>query len=247
MKRYSIVLVIFAVIFLALSPKTYSQVFKKKNKRAKTEIPTVMLSTNQDTISYIIGADIAKNFKNNGIEINLSSLIEGLKAGHNGYDTLFSVQQIQNIMMEWQQKEMKKQEELAKENIEKNKKLGQDFLDANKAKDGVIVTESGLQYKIIKQGEGESPSATDIVKVHYKGTLIDGTQFDSSYDRGEPTQFPLNRVIKGWTEGLQLMKPGAHFIFYIPSELAYGDHKTGNIPEASTLIFEVELLEVIKQ
>lgn len=127
-----------------------------------------------------------------------------------------------------------------------NKAAGESFLEANKALDGVQVTESGLQYKVVKMGKGAKPSATDKVKVHYHGTLIDGTVFDSSIDRGEPITFALNQVIPGWTEGVQLMPVGSKFTFYIPYELAYGDRETGTIKPYSALIFEVELLGIEK-
>jgi FKBP-type peptidyl-prolyl cis-trans isomerase FklB len=125
-----------------------------------------------------------------------------------------------------------------------NKIAGENFLEANKAVAGVKVTESGLQYKVTKMGKGKKPSATDKVKVHYHGTLIDGTVFDSSVQRGEPIVFPLNQVIPGWTEGLQLMPVGSKFTFYIPQELAYGSHETGAIKPFSALVFEVELLGI---
>jgi hypothetical protein len=121
---------------------------------------------------------------------------------------------------------------------------GKVFLEKNASQPGVITTDSGLQYKVITAGEGVSPKATDLVKVHYHGTLIDGTVFDSSVDRGQPTSFALNQVIKGWTEGLQTMKPGGKTIFYIPSDIAYGARSVGSIPANSTLIFEVELIRV---
>lgn len=118
------------------------------------------------------------------------------------------------------------------------------YLEENAVKDGVTVTDTGLQYEVVEAGEGKSPAATDIVEVHYKGTLIDGTQFDSSYDRGQPALFPLNRVIAGWTEGVQLMQEGAKYEFVIPSDLAYGAYGQGDIPGGATLIFEVELIRV---
>ena len=127
-----------------------------------------------------------------------------------------------------------------------NKAAGEAFLEANKAVEGVQVTESGLQYKVVKMGKGKKPSATDRVKVHYHGTLIDGTVFDSSVERGKPTEFGLQQVIPGWTEGLQLMPVGSKFTFYIPQELAYGDRETGSIKPFSTLIFEVELISIEK-
>jgi len=131
--------------------------------------------------------------------------------------------------------------------IEKNKKEGEAFLDENKKKDGVQVTASGLQYKVIQMGNGEKPTETSTVKVHYKGTLIDGKEFDSSYKRNQPAEFPLNQVIKGWTEGLQLMPVGSKFEFYIPYNLAYGEEgREPVIPPASVLIFEVELLDIVK-
>jgi FKBP-type peptidyl-prolyl cis-trans isomerase FkpA len=120
------------------------------------------------------------------------------------------------------------------------------FLAENVKKEGVVATTSGLQYQVITEGEGKKPLATDTVEVHYKGTLIDGTEFDSSYARGESVSFPLNRVITGWTEGVQLMAEGSKFKFYIPSELAYGERSTGEIPANSTLIFEVELIKVVQ-
>ena len=137
-----------------------------------------------------------------------------------------------------------KQEEKAKVESEKSKVEGEKYLTENAKKEGVMVTESGLQYEVMSEGEGAKPVATDVVKVHYKGTLLDGTEFDSSYSRNEPTTFPLNRVIPGWTEGLQLMTVGSKYKFTIPSDLAYGDRDLGKIPANSTLIFEVELLEI---
>lgn len=143
---------------------------------------------------------------------------------------------------------MSESEKVRKANMEaaysNNKEAGIAFLEANKAVEGVQVTESGLQYKVVKMGKGKKPSATDRVKVHYHGTLIDGKVFDSSVERGEPATFGLNQVIPGWTEGLQLMPVGSKFTFYIPSELAYGDRETGEIKPFSALIFDVELLSI---
>ena len=139
----------------------------------------------------------------------------------------------------------KKMAEDEKKEAEENVKKGDEFLASNAKKDGIKVLESGLQYKVVSEGKGSQPKAEDRVKVHYKGTLIDGTEFDSSHKRGEPAEFPLNAVIPGWTEGLQLMKEGAKYMFYIPSKLAYGPRATGTIPANSVLVFEVELLEIL--
>lgn len=137
-------------------------------------------------------------------------------------------------------------EQEAAKAAENNIAAGLAFLEENGKKEGVVTTESGLQYEVLEEGEGASPIATDSVTVHYRGTLLDGTEFDSSYSRGEPATFPLNRVIPGWTEGVQLMKEGGKYRFYIPSELAYGQRATGSITPNSTLLFDVELLAVIK-
>ena len=152
-----------------------------------------------------------------------------------------STEDMQAAIEEFQKKQMKEMNAQA----EKNKKAGEEFLAANKKKEGIHVTESGLQYKIIKKGSGKKPKATDTVEVHYKGTLINGEVFDSSYGRGEPTTFPVNRVIKGWQEALTLMSEGSKWEIYVPSDLAYGEKGAGGkIGPNETLIFEVELLKV---
>jgi FKBP-type peptidyl-prolyl cis-trans isomerase len=152
-----------------------------------------------------------------------------------------SDQEMQDAMMSLQKEMQNKAAELGV----KSKKEGEDFLAANKSKEGVKTTASGLQYKVLKEGKGPKPKSTDTVKVHYRGTLLDGTEFDSSYKRGEPVEFPLDQVIKGWTEGLQLMPAGSKYQFWIPANLAYGEPGNRGIPPNSTLIFEVELLEIV--
>lgn len=196
----------------------------------------------RDSVSYVIGADIGKNFKNGGVDVNLDILMFGLIDGMAGVDSLFTPEETQTIIQRFQKEMQEAQAKKLAEEAAKNKELGEKFLMENKTKEGVITTASGLQYKVLREGEGEKPGPSSTVKVNYEGRLIDGTVFDSSYDRGEPISFRLDQVIKGWTEGLQLMNIGSMYEFYIPSELGYGDRSLPNIPAGSTLIFKVELL-----
>ncbi|MBR6333871.1 MAG: FKBP-type peptidyl-prolyl cis-trans isomerase [Bacteroidales bacterium] len=194
--------------------------------------------TTEEKYSYAIGANMGTNLKNDGVSIDTEAYLKGLRDGLAG-NNQFSEQQMQEIFQQLQQMIMDNRNNLA--NAEKA--MGKKFLEDNKNKEGVHVTPSGLQYKVINEGSGPKPTATSEVTVHYKGTLLDGTVFDSTEKSGQPISFPLDRVIPGWTEGLQLMSPGAKYIFYIPSELAYGDQGApGAIPGGATLIFEVELL-----
>jgi FKBP-type peptidyl-prolyl cis-trans isomerase len=211
-------------------------------KSQKTDVPkTYQLTNYTDTISYIIGADVASNLRNNSIEINPDAFMQGFKDNTNEFDTLFTQEEIQAILMNFQQElQTKQQEKMEKESME-NKLKGVEFLEENKKKEGVNVTASGLQYKVVKEGTGRKPLATSTVTVHYEGKLIDGSIFDSSYQRGETISFQLNQVIPGWTEGLQLMSEGSVYELYIPSELGYGDRSIPSIPAGSVLIFKVEL------
>ena len=211
------------------------------------KIEKVKLTTKTDSFSYAIGLDIGKNLKAQSIEVSPAALARGILNATTGEGILFTDEMEKKIMTDFQKQLQEKQKQIQSKEMENSKAAGTEFLARNKMKEGVIETESGLQYKVITKGTGASPIATDTVTVHYKGTLIDGTKFDASYDRGEPATFPLNRVISGWTEGLQLMKEGAKYIFYIPSELGYGERGAGQqIPGGSTLIFEVELIKVSK-
>lgn len=204
------------------------------------------LKTNIDSISYLIGNDIAKDFKTRGIEINADALARGfMDIADTTRGLLIPETEKTRIMTAFQQEMQKKQMDEMMQKAEKNKNEGVTFLAQNKTKPGVKVTASGLQYKIISEGKGKTPLATDSVTVNYKGSLLNGTVFDNSYDRGQPAKFVLNAVIPGWTEGLQLMKEGGKAELYIPAELGYGDRGAGNvIPGGSTLIFEVELVKV---
>jgi FKBP-type peptidyl-prolyl cis-trans isomerase len=226
------------ITFLTLTILISVNVFSQKNK-------TINLKTSEDSISYLIGSDIGHNLMTGGIEYNSEILSQGIKDAKANTDTLvISKQKKDEILGKWQQERMKKQKEEAAKKSEGSKKAGAQFLTLNKNAQGVKELPSGLQYKVIKEGTGPHPKATDKVKVHYHGTLTDGTVFDSSVERGEPISFGLNQVIPGWTEGVQLMTPGSKYIFYIPSNLAYGDREMGKIPAGSTLIFEVELFSI---
>lgn len=195
--------------------------------------------TQDQKVSYAIGANFGTQVKHDGVNLDIESFKQGVIDGLAGQNK-FTDQQMQEIFMQFQQDMQAKQANAANE----AKAAGQKFLEENKKNADVKVTESGLQYKVITMGTGDKPSATSKVTVKYKGTLIDGTVFDSTDNNGgEPISFGLNQVIKGWTEGLQLMPTGSKFIFYIPSELAYGDQGAGGvIPGGATLIFEIELL-----
>ena len=195
-----------------------------------------------DRASYVIGLNLARNFKAQDVPVNPDVVVQGIRDGLAGTSVLTD-EEIQTAMQQFQQDLTAKQEAKRKELAEKNKQEGEAFLAANKAKEGVKTTASGLQYEIVAEGSGEFPKATDEVTVHYKGTLLDGTTFDSSYDRNQPATFTLNQVIPGWTEGVQLVKPGGKIKLYIPSDLGYGDRGAGGVigPNA-VLVFEVELL-----
>jgi len=210
----------------------------------------VDLKTFEDSVSYAIGADIARNFATQKMDINNDAFVNGFMDASadtsSGVEVKINEEEALKVLTKYQQVMTAKRETEANAATMENVIKGQEFLAANKEKDGVKVTASGLQYKVITLGDGAKPKASDKVKVHYKGTLIDGTKFDSSYDRGTPAEFPLGNVIKGWTEGLQLMPVGSKYEFYIPSELAYGQRAPQTIGPNQTLIFEVELLEIVK-
>lgn len=242
------ILTLLLVLSIALPLVTSAQKKTKKCCKHKKECVTAPgMLNNMDTVSYLIGTDIARNFKTKDIELNYDMMFKGMKDGKAGVDTLFTQDELQQILMEWNQRMYQESLKKDQNKATENKASGIAFLAQNKTRSGVIETASGLQYEIIKQGDGETPDENDMVEVNYTGTLIDGTVFDATSRRGQPVEFAVNGVIPGWTEGLQLMKEGAVFKFFIPANLAYGDEKVGTIPPGSTLIFEVELLEVEKK
>lgn len=203
------------------------------------------LETQKDKVSYILGEDIGKSVISEGYELNIDILIDAIrKAAKGESENLMTEQEKSRVMQEWQAEMDAKRSARAKEMGAKAKKEGEIFLQNNRKNENVVETPSGLQYTVMKDGVGPKPKATDKVRVHYHGTLLNGTVFDSSVQRGESIVFPLNQVIAGWTEGVQLMNVGSKYRFFIPADLAYGEQAVGNIPPCSTLIFEVELLGI---
>lgn len=203
------------------------------------------LTNPKQMTSYAIGVNIASSLKRQEVDLDVKALTAGITDGLAGKPALTEDQQ-KAALTELEKNLEAKQEANQKAAAEKNLQAGEAFLAANAKKDGVKTTASGLQYKVIKTGTGATPKLTDVVKVHYHGTLIDGTVFDSSVQRGEPITFPVQGVIPGWTEALQLMKVGDKWQLFIPAKLAYGEHGTGPIGPNSMLIFEVELLGIEK-
>ena len=202
------------------------------------------LMTQKDKLSYAIGIDMGTSLKKNAVDVDPDIVYKGIKDALSGGTRLMTDQEIKDTIQTAQKELMAKQQEKMKAQAEKNKKEGEEFLAGNKMKPGVKTLPSGLQYKVITEGNGKMPKATDTVTVNYKGTLIDGTEFDSSYKRNEPATFPVNGVIKGWTEALQLMKEGSKWELFVPANLAYGERGGGPIGPNAVLIFEVELLSI---
>jgi FKBP-type peptidyl-prolyl cis-trans isomerase len=203
----------------------------------QSNVSKVKMKNEKDSLSYTIGLSIGESFVSSELtDLNYELLIQGMKDQRDSIPAM----ELKEAEMFIQQVMMKKQEAKA----ENDKKSGLDFLAANKSKPGIQTTASGLQYKVVSEGTGAKPTAADRVTVHYHGTLIDGTVFDSSVDRGEPATFGLSQVIPGWTEGLQLMSVGSKYTFYIPQELGYGAQGTGPIKPYSTLVFDVELISI---
>jgi len=199
-----------------------------------------------EKVSYAIGMNIASNMLNQKLEIDADQLAAGLRTKLKGEETLLTDVEMAEVLSAFQQEMQMKQMAEAAAEAAKAEKANTDYLATNAKKEGVVTLDSGLQYKVIKEGSGATPKVDSKVKVHYKGALMDGTVFDSSYDRGEPASFPVNGVIKGWTEALQLMKVGSKWQLVIPADLAYGERGASPaIPANAVLVFDVELLEIL--
>jgi len=207
--------------------------------------PSQLLQTQKDKVSYALGMNLGINLHRQSVEVDPAILTQGLKDALAGGSTQMTDDEARTTLTQLQEELRKKQEAKMQQAGDENKKEGDAFLAANKTKEGVITLPSGLQYKILKAGTGPMPVATDSVVCNYRGTLIDGKEFDSSYKRGQPATFPVNGVIKGWTEALQLMPVGSKWQLFVPSDLAYGARGAGaDIAPNATLIFEVELLSI---
>jgi FKBP-type peptidyl-prolyl cis-trans isomerase FklB len=234
----------------AAKPAPKTPVAKTGAPTTRTAIP-LMLKTQKDKASYAIGLNMGKGMRNDSVDIDPNILLRGMKDGLAGGKTLMTDDEaraamgvLQAELRKKQEEKMRVQEEKMKVLGEANRKEGEAFLAENKTKDGVVTLPSGLQYKILQEGTGPKPTAADSVVCNYKGTLLDNTEFDSSYKRGQPATFQVGRVIKGWSEALQLMPVGSKWQLFIPSELAYGAPGRPGIAPNATLVFEVELMSI---
>jgi FKBP-type peptidyl-prolyl cis-trans isomerase len=218
---------------------------KPATAKSTTAAAPLALKTQKDKFSYAIGMKMGASFKKQSVPVDPAILMRGVKDSMAGGKTALTDEEAQAAIMDVQKEMQGKQQEKMKEASAANKKDGEAFLAANKSKDGVVTLPSGLQYKIEKAGTGPKPASTDSVVCNYRGTLIDGKEFDSSYKRGQPATFPVTGVIKGWTEALQLMPVGSKWQLVIPADLAYGDRGAGgDIGPGATLIFDIELLSI---
>ncbi len=213
------------------------------------ESKQVELKNNQDSLSYALGLQLGINFLKDSVYLNADAFRAGMYQAMYGDTNQAQITMLEQkqVLLTFQNKMQQKIQQRQVAGLSNTKLAGSQFLEKNKTAPGVITTKSGLQYKVLQEGDGLQPTAKDTVVVHYKGTLIDGKVFDSSIERGQPAQFLVGGVIPGWIEGLQLMKEGGKYMLYIPSDLAYGDRQAGpTIPAGSALIFEVNLIKVIK-
>jgi len=229
----------------AAKPATSTTTTKPRPTAAPATSQPLVLKTDKEKLSYAIGMNIGQSMKKDSLDIDPAILSRAIKDALTGSKPAMTEEEARTIVTAFRTEMVKKQQAEAQKAGEVNKQAGDKFLAENKTKDGVVTLPSGLQYKVIKQGDGPKPTASDTVVTNYRGTLIDGKEFDSSYKRGQPATFPVGQVIKGWTEALQLMPVGSKWQLYIPSNLAYGDRGAGgDIGPNSTLVFDIELLSI---
>ena len=229
----------------AAKPATSTTTTKPRPTAAPATSQPLVLKTDKEKLSYAIGMNIGQSMKKDSLDIDPAILSRAIKDAVTGSKPAMTEEEARTIVTAFRTEMVKKQQAEAQKAGEVNKQAGDKFLAENKTKDGVVTLPSGLQYKVIKQGDGPKPTASDTVVTNYRGTLIDGKEFDSSYKRGQPATFPVGQVIKGWTEALQLMPVGSKWQLYIPSNLAYGDRGAGgDIGPNSTLVFDIELLSI---
>jgi len=232
----------------AAKPQTGTATKKTPAAGAKTAAAAVTLKTQKDKESYAMGMNLGTGLHRQGMTLDPALVAKGMRDAMNGAKTLLTEDEARAALQQLQTDVRQKMDTKAKEEGMSNRKAGEAFLSSNKAKPGVVTLPDGLQYKIEKEGTGPKPTAGDSVTCNYRGTTIDGKEFDSSYKRGQPATFPLGNVIKGWTEALQLMPVGSKWDLYIPADMAYGDHPpSADIAPGSTLVFEVELLSIAEQ
>lgn len=236
---------LFAMFVFVLAGCDANNVGSAETDATVQEKAKLALDTDEDKLSYGVGLNIGSGLLRQGLPgINRDAIIQGINDSLDGNEPLVAQEELEQVLVRLRDREEAKMKVAMEENAEK----GVAYLAENGAREGVVTTETGLQYEVLTAGDGASPSFESVVKTHYHGTLIDGTVFDSSVQRGEPTQFAVNQVIPGWTEALQLMKVGSKWRLHVPAELAYGEMSPGPaIPPNSTLIFDVELLEIIEQ
>lgn len=223
--------------------ETKKELTNEQNNNKRAEIKTFT-----DSASYAIGKDLATNWQRQNLGLNLRVVAQSLIDIANGKNKWTQAQMspiLRRFQSDFEKREQKKREDMMA-SVDKNKDEGAAFLKKNAENKNIKTTKSGLQYEKLRDGNGKRPTANNTVKVHYTGKLIDGKVFDSSVERGEPMEFPVSAVIPGWTEGLQLMDEGSKYMFYIPYNLAYGENPVGDIPPGSTLIFEVEMIQIVK-
>jgi FKBP-type peptidyl-prolyl cis-trans isomerase FklB len=228
------------------STSTASSATAAKRKATTTPVkrPPLVLATDKDKASYSIGVNIGKSLHRDGVDVEPKFFVQGMEDAIADGKLLLTEDQMKTVMMALQKEVQQKQAEKRQALVETNKKEGAAFLAANSKKPGVVTLPSGLQYKVLTEGTGPKPTATDSVVCNYRGTLLDNTEFDSSYKRGQPATFGVSQVIKGWTEALQLMPTGSKWQLFIPADLAYGERGPGPIGPNATLVFEVELVSI---